>query len=138
MVVAFNIGLDVLTCERVVVAHERLDFCFAASSSARPVEAQQGSVYCENNFTPPHGGDRDIFIPDSRWLRRRRQRANANTVTAVRAPHIGMHEGSSPWYSALTGDPDKYVDWWNGGRAVAQPPMRSIRSPQNLGPHSIR
>jgi len=38
-------------------------------------------------------GDRDIFIPDSRWLRRRRQRTNENTVTAVRAPHIGMHEG---------------------------------------------
>ena len=25
---------------------------------------------------------------------------------------------SVPWYSALTGDPDKYVDWWNGGRII--------------------
>src|SRR5277367_845617 len=53
-------------------------------------------------------------------------------------PPGGSVSVSVPWYSALTGDPDKYVDWWNGGRAVAQPPMRSIRSPQNLGPHSIR
>ena len=53
-------------------------------------------------------------------------------------PPGGSVSVSVPWYSALTDDPDKYVDWWNGGRAVAQPPMRSIRSPQNLGPHSIR
>jgi hypothetical protein len=70
------IGLDALTCERVALHHER----------------QLGAI-SENNITAPRGGDCDVSIPYGHWLRRRCQRANANTTTAVRADHIGMHEG---------------------------------------------
>ena len=33
-------------------------------------------------------------------------------------PAGGSVSVSVPWYSALTADPDKYVDWWNGGRII--------------------